>query len=653
MPTIVRVLAAALLLSIPATAFAHDIKLPVDELLLGVSRIAKAVAHFQTVPAVPPLPETDEDQRRVLGAAEIELALGNRTRALEMLMGRLADPRFAKLPEYVETLNFTSEVLESSDDAVGAMHYAERALNHGGDPDQMAEAGARWFRLARKHQRLARRLEMYELWRSRGGERAAGSEVAAQVAYEVAFTLRADGRREEARGLLSKVPSDSTVGSRAAYLAGVIFVEGGDLANGERWLAAVMDWPLPEPTQNSAQYLIEKEVRELSALSAARLRYERGDLDAADEAYRLIPPGSAHEAEACWERAYLDLNRSRRRGALKNVQCVTDLGAGGAQHVDVQLFRASMLAHLSRYTDSIEAYSLLHKDMEKERDLFDAAAKDIRGPADFLFDAMERSAMKRGKDATPGPATLFRDAWSPLVDQAYRIDRGSGHARGSVADMMDEVDALAVRLAQDDAFVVLDIRRANLERLLREIHHMLGHAGEEADGIRARHASSSGEGAIEHTQQHHDDAVKLAAIVGELQRMEREVEQQITALSKIERERRTMALTLLRSLRADLAAIMQDIDLLDGDAIPTENAVAKDAIKSIKDALQNAAMRAEVGVLDTYWLKKDHRTQAIDNLIQRKKDLETRSNDAMLDAEFELREDDQQDAPATGDYLSP
>lgn len=619
----------------PAAALAHDIQLPVEELVRDTGRIRKAVDHYKSTPAIPGLPETDDDQRRVLGAAEIELALGNRARALEMLMGRIADPRFAKMKEYVSTLLFTSEILESGDEHVGAMHYAELAMLNGGTPDQMAEAGARWFRLARRHQRIERRLEMYELWRSKGGERAADSEVAAQVAYEVAFALRADGRRDDARALLSKVASESSVGSRAAYLAGVIFVEGGDLANGERWFAAVMDWPLPVLADSDPQLAVEKEVRELSALSAARLRYERGDLDAAGEAYALIPNGSAHELEACWERAYLDLTRGRRRGALQNVQCVSDLGAGGAQHVDVRLFRASLLAHLSRYSDSIAAYSLLHTDMERERDLFKAAVADLRGPAEFLFEGMERSSIRRGKNATPGPATLFRDAWSPGVDQAYRIDRGSSLTRTNAAEMMAEIDVLAERLSHDDAFVVLDIRRANLERLLREIHHTLGHAGEAATGVRAHHAGGQGAPIYLAAAEHTDDLQKLAAVTSELQRMQREVEAQITALSRIERERRSTALSLLKELRVELADIMHDVEALDGDAAPAANAVAKEAIDAVQAALQNAAMKAEAGVLDTYWLKKDHRTQAIESLLDRKKEAETQANEARLDAELE------------------
>ena len=79
---------------------------------------------------------------------------------------------------------------------------------------------------------------------------------------------------------------ESAFGSRAAYLAGVVFVEEGDLQNAERWFSAVMDWALPAFPEEHPQMAIEKDVRALAALSAGRLLYERGDLEGASAAYR-------------------------------------------------------------------------------------------------------------------------------------------------------------------------------------------------------------------------------------------------------------------------------------------------------------------------------------------------------------------------------
>lgn len=631
-----RILAPFLIASLAfaGSASAHDIRIPLSELRYGVQRIEDTVQLYRTQPAIPPLPQTPADQRRVLGSAEIELALGNRHQALQLLMGRLADPKFQQLPEYVDTLLMTSQILEDSDDHAGAMHYAEVALRQGGTPDQMAEAGARWFRIARRSQRLDRRVEIYELWRSRGGEEAAGSEVASAVRYEAAFALRADNRLDGARQLLRRVPSDSTFGSRAAYLGGVIFVEEGDLQNAERWFSAVMAWPIPEVYQRDpAQMKIEKDVRELAALSAGRLLYERGDLEAADAAYRLIPGGSRHQAEACWERAYLDLERRYRRGALKRVQCVLDVGARGSRFVDAKLFRASLLAHLSRYADSIKSYELLHAEMEVQRDLFAEAASTIREPAELLFSAMERNAMDHGRRASPGPATLFADAWNADVDRAYRVDRGVDHARGDLGQLVAEIDVLTEALNRETAFVGLDLRRQQLKRLLQEIHHLQGHAGELQFTARRRHASTRIIASSDHD--HSADAREVEGLVERLSVQAKLVEGDLVRLDQIEDSRRSFALRMLGELRQELESISRDAAALEQEVSGSADEVARAAIGQVHESLKDAAMRAEVGVLDTYWLKKQHRTESIQNLIQIQKETEQQVLDAIQELGME------------------
>ncbi|MCK6552021.1 hypothetical protein L6R52_39685 [Myxococcota bacterium] len=630
---------AALLVASARPASAHDLRIPVHDLVAGAGRIERTLTLLRRTPAVPPLPVTPDDQRRVLGAAEIELTLGHDRRALEMLMGRLVDPEFQKLPEHVETLLFTSQILETMDESAGAMMYAEEALKKGGTPDQMAEAGARWFRLARRDQRLGRRLEIYELWRSRGGERASGSDVAAKVAYEVAFALRADGRRGEARAMLGRVPSESSVGSRAAYLAGVTLVEEGDLSAAERWFSALMDWPLPALDPKDPEWLLESEVRELAALSTARLRYERGDLEGADAAYDQIPSGSRLEAEACWERAFLSLDKRERRGALKNVQCVIDLGASGGQFVDARLFRASLLAHLHRYEASIEAFVQLHEELARERDRFAEAAAGLASPAKVMFEAMERSAVDRGRSASPGPATLFGSAWTSQVDLAYRVDRGRSHAERELANILAEIESTAATLERPDAFVAFDVRRAHLERLMREVQHLLGHAGDLRDALRERHASTSGAGR-EFSGDHEDDARTLVAVIQELSRLEGSIEQDLVDLEREESERRSRALAMLVEIRAELGGLLAEAEALELEAGGPVDAVAAKAVRSVKKALADAAMRAEVGVLDTYWLHKEHRTQAIESLLQRKKEAEDQASEALRQAEEELSDDE-------------
>lgn len=616
-----------------AEALAHDIQVPLATLTQEVQRLDRALALYRARPPVPMPPSTPAEQRRVLGAAEIELALGNRARALQLLFGRIEDPEFHPLPEYVQALLLASQILEQSGEHLGAMDLAERALGQGGTPEEMAEAGARWFRVARRAERLERRVDVYELWRRQGGERASGSEVAAEVAYEVAFALKADGRRADARALLARVASESAMGSRAAYLAGVLFVEDGDLGNAERWFAAVMSWPRPALEEGHPRIAIEREVRELAALSAGRLRYERGDLEGAEEAYRLVGAGARAEVEACWERAYLALERGRQRAALKHVQCVLDLGASGARHVDARLFAASLLAHLSRYGDSVESYHQLHASLEAERTRYAAALGEVGAPARLLFEGMERSVLRRGRDGTPGPATLFGDAWTAEVDRAYRVDRGLHHAEDDLERLAREVASLAELLGRDEAFSGLELQRTSLEQLLREIRHLEGHAGELERSAAKGHASSR---PVPGADGHEGEAAAVRALIDRLRLLAREVERELGALDRLEAERRREALALLEGLTAELAGIRRDAASLKGEAAEPVNAVAQAALEEVEERIADAAMRAESGILDTYWLKKEHRTRAIERYLDLKKQTARQIEETVEELEAEL-----------------
>jgi hypothetical protein len=592
-------------------AEAHDLRIATEQLRREASRLEKNLALFRERPVLPSRPSTPEEQRWALGDAEVERALGRERRALEMLLARVDDPEFQKLPEYVAALLMVSELLEKSAEDPGAMAYAELALREGGSREEMAEAGARWFRVARRAQRLDRRAEIYRLWQERGGEKAAGTERAAEVMFQVAFGLRADRDFEGARALIRRVPAESAFGSRAAYLGGVLLVEAGDLSNAERWFAALMDWPMPERADDDpTQQAIERETRELAALSAGRLRFERGDVDGADAAYRRVGPGSPYEGEACWERAYLDLERGRRRGALARVQCVVDLGAGGARHVDAKLFKASLLAHLERYADSIEAYGALHRDLLAERDLFTAALAATESASRVLFEGMERSAERRGRDATPGPATLYADAWTPEVDRAYRVDRGLAQSASDVEQLLAEIDGLEGSLRAEGSFAGLELRRRSLEDLIREARHLEGHAGQMAMQLRGRHASADGA-----LHEHADEAGQVEEVVEALRRLAAQAERDLVELER-ERGRRIAEATAdFSDLRGQLRALGGEAGALRVEAAPPVEQAARAAMEATRSAIADAAMRAEFGVLDTYWLKKEHRTRAVEALL--------------------------------------
>jgi len=604
-------------------ARAHDIDVPVNGLRLAVDRVEKTLAHYRNRPVFVSEPASAPDPRLVLGSAEIDFALGATQRALRTLLAQLEDPSFRRRPEYVPSLLLASEILERSGDDFGAMAYARRALEAGGSPDQMAEAGARWFELARRWQRLEPRAEVFELWKRRGGEAAADSDEAAGVRYEAAFALRAQGRLEAARRLLASVPSGSPHGSRAAYLAGVTFVEQGDLANAEKWFAAVAGWPIPEDLAGGRSGAVEREVRALAALSAARLRYERGDLESALATYAQVPSSSRHFDEACWEQAYLTLELERPRASLDHLKCVTDLGAAGKRRIDARLFEASLFAHLERHDESLARYDELQDRFRKELALFEATMARIEAPAEFLFRGMERTAAAGdAPEPTPGPATLFADAWTPEVDGAYRVRAGVDTAGESAAVLASTVEGYLARLGSIDAFPEVRFRRDNLERLLVEIDHLLGHAGELRWTSRASLEVADVGG-------HPSHAEEVEALASRLRRARAATRTELDALVDHAERELEGARAELASIDRELAAIAAEVRALDRRAAPLAEAAAQRALETLRDQLADATLRAEVGVLDTFWTRKQQRTRAIEEKLRERKATERAFEEAL------------------------
>ncbi len=587
-------------------AVAHDLRIPLDELRKGVADIGALLQRLHRIPVIPGAPQTRSDHQRILGAAEIDVALGDTQAALDKLLGRISDPAFRMLPEYVPALLLTAQILEKQNEAVGAMMFSKMALQTGGPPEAMAEAGARWFRLARRLDVMSKRGEMLTLWQSRGGAELASPEVAASAAYESAFALRDLGRRDEAQKLLATVPSDGAYGSRAAYLAGAMFVEAGDLDSAIKWFTAVMDWAIPLGLGDGAQRPIELEIRELAAMSAGRLLYEKGELDEADAAYARIGEGSRHLRDACFERAYLAIERKRRMGALRYLGCVTDLGAKGERWVDVRLAKASMLAHLSKYSESVEAYEVLHASLARERALLVEALASVTKPSDFLFSAMERGALADGREASPGPATLFGDSWTADVDRAYRLDRDVGSARTDIGELAGEVRRYQTLLREATTFPPFENRRRVYHQIMRDVQHLSAHAGDIAVSSQHGRAMADASG-----QLHAEDREEVTRLIAELDRHARTVESDLRGLSAEEERRRRQAEGALSKLAAEAEVLAAEALLLAGAVGGVSDEVSTAALDALRTRYDRAVMRSEAGVLDTYWVRKEHVSEQI------------------------------------------
>ncbi len=576
---------------------AHEVELGLTALERQAAAVGAALERME---------KPDRRTRRILGEAEVEAALGRTDRALALVLGRLDDPDFRAAPERVGALLLAAELLERKGDEAGGRLMAKAALDAATRPEDRAEALLRWLRQSRD-QPVAGRLAVAQVWIADGGS----PEADPALAYEVGALFRVAQDRASARRWLGAIPATTEHGARAAFLAGVSFVEDGNLRDAERWFAALMAWSLPPLPEDHPRLAVEREVRALAALAAARLSFERGALDEAAAAYERVPAGSGLEAEACWERAFLESERGRPRAALDQVACVRQLGGPKLAQGEAALLEASLLAHAGRYEASRQAYRRLFSNLSSEASLAREALEGLPDPARFLFLGMERTAVEEGPAATPGPATLLAGAWTPAVDLAHRVVRGTETQRAEIERLGAEVDRLTRLLDRPEDR--LELRRKSLERLAREVEHLDGHARRLAE-------RSPG-------------STRLETVQSELRDHRRSIEGRRQSLAAESEARRAASRTELAALAASVNGLRDEARALASASPPPADVVARAALDRVLSGLDDAAMRAEVGLLDTAWVEKQSRTREVERLLAERKAAEQQADDALEQAE--------------------
>lgn len=556
-----------------------------------------------------------------LAEVEIDLALGRRERAFAALIARLEVPEIRDRAEYVPALNLAAALLEARGEPVPAMAYAERAIRAGGAPEDMAEAGARWLRIARHQGLIARRPEMFALFLARGGDRApARFPAAAEAAYEVAFVHRTEGQRDAARAALARIPPDSAYASRATYLRGVLDLEAGDVEGATRTFGELKDTPLPAGGAPDLQDEVERAVRRLATLAFARLAFARGDLDTAGDAYRAMRSGEARDADVCLESTFLDLERGRNRGALAAIDCAVARTPSGLARVHLRAVRAAVLAELERYDESLDAFEALEREVEAARARFVAVARsalDARAEgAEFLFATAEREALRPARTATGAPEDPFSDAWTPAVDLAYRVDRGAREAETEAENLGREGEALELALEREETSPqIVEVRRRALEALASEVRAMLVEATDLGASLRGAEASAAGGASPTRVE----EATAISRLVERLEGVMRGISDELEALDQWDAARRAQARRTLGAVRRALASIFADLADVEFETRAPADAVAARAIADLAARLGRAAVGVEAGELDTYWIRKEHLTRRIDAAILEKK----------------------------------
>jgi len=625
-------LCCLLFLDASREASAHDVSLPLNELDISARRIYKTLAYLRSRPINVERKTSAEEYRRALGTAGIEKSMNNPKRALAILMSRINENEFKSLPQYVDALLMASELLETSDEHIGAMTYAEEALRLGGSPEQMAEAGARWFRGARRTELLSQRLNTFELWskRRQQAKRDGTEGLDDSSIYEIAYALTKNGEHKQARTMLSKISSSSPYGSRAAYLVGVSFIESGDLQNAERWFQAIMKWPIPAYATEESTQKMEQSVRELASLATGRLRYERGALAEAAKAYKAVTVESDLYGQVCYEMAFLNLERKRKRGALLNIQCAKELGVGGKRSIDLVVLQASLLAHLGQYGDSVDEYEKLEREMLRLERIARETIENIQDPMQFLFGSMERNAVVDGDHASPGPPIFFGDLWDADISQLYRLHYVTKSAAETVKVFDKAIRQVELRLEEGDVFPDIVIRRQHFRILLRDIQHLQGHAADMSMGLR-KHLGDSEQSFASLQGSHQKELEYSLSLESRLKDWAAITEAEMKKLDDMENRVQSKIAGKVQQIRDKNEKATIEIRTLERQVNTIGKKISKDALERMLAGFKDGVMRARVGVLDTYWVRKEHVSKQIEKLLN-KKDALNKTYEAALNS---------------------
>jgi hypothetical protein len=107
-------------------------------------------------------------------------------------------------------------------------------------------------------------------------------------------------------------------------------------------------------------------------------------------------------------------------------------------------------------------------------------------------------------------------------------------------------------------------------------------------------------------------------------------------MAKDEASRRSQAASLLASIRAEAVGLTKTALDIAKDAQAPLDADAREALRTVVARFDNAVMRAQAGVLDTYWVRKEHISERIRAMGFEKESLQKEYQDAFK----ELSHDD-------------
>jgi hypothetical protein len=420
-----------------------------------------------------------EQLAQIIEIAETDLQAGRRDQAIAVLALVVESPRFAPLA----TLDEGRAAIFSLGDALGragahdlARNYLERLIRTA-KPDsyqRRAVAGLVDLGLASG--------DPTPIVTALAGLSASGTPWAGDVAYLRGILHERAGEPREALTAYAGVPQNSRFWAQATYRAGLLEVEQGRLAEGERLFCRIAD---PKQTPKLAPLFGGNDffqVRDLSRLALGRVAHEQYRFDDARYYYHLVPGDSERLPEALYESA---TSRYESKDYPAAHALLGELAALGRHHAYedeayildayVDLARCEfpsadrkLSEFLKRYEPVLHLARYLQKDPPALRALL--AGED----AAVVSDGWSRDVAEMIRTSVRVDAG-YGDVTRQLADLDHQV-RGLGAARIEIQNLAaalggaQVVARLSVPLADGpgDRVARLEEQAASVRRLLRE-----------------------------------------------------------------------------------------------------------------------------------------------------------------------------------------
>ena len=288
--------------------------------------------------------------------------------------------------------------------------------------------------------------DLYQRWILSG--RVAPTDL---VKYTVGKSFWRQGESARAKALFAEIPVGGAYYARARYFLGAVLASEGEF-----------DAAAAEFSRVVAMDAIDPQVKELAWLALGRVHYEVGNYDAALEAYRNIPAGSAYFADQLYEMVWAYIKQGDWEGALQQTEIFLIAFPEHPYALQLKLDMGHLYMKNTAYEKALAAYESVVDDYTPlQRQL--AGIENARQDIGTYFERMVE-----GEALDAGSASLPEYARALLTenDQVARAVEAARELRSQRSDIEDSrsaaVEVAAVLRSSNDSIGTFARGRAGI-----------------------------------------------------------------------------------------------------------------------------------------------------------------------------------------------